>query len=445
MEDAHIVQTDVKPPPDLESQHDAQVFAVFDGHGGAEVSRFCQLYFVDVLTNQNEWSGGNNTNTTGDGDKKCAPDVGKALVGCFHAMDRLIDSEDRRDEINSLQIEKPKSHERRTVEGSGFIATDDHDHNDDNAEEFSDEKKVEEVSTTAAEEEKADDDSNAVVGEIGIDEKIDSDESDGSEADSETEGEGEGDSIDITSEDTVSLFKKLLSVSLDAKKITSGKEEGEEDGSSEENQGVITPTRMLNGRKVCNLPDHPIHAGCTAVCAVIVANTLTVANAGDSRVVLCRGGGVTEAMSFDHKPMHEIEMTRITEAGGFVNQFGRVNGNLNLSRSIGDLKYKQVPGISPARQMITAEPDIKQVELNPDDEFIILACDGIWDCLTNEEAVKYVRDRIDTKTPTEIGIEMLDEIISVDPRATQGIGGDNMTVMIVDLQPGTRSYQKLES
>ena len=58
--------------------------------------------------------------------------------------------------------------------------------------------------------------------------------------------------------------------------------------------------------------------------------------------------------------MHENEMKRITLAGGFVNQFGRVNGNLNLSRSIGDLKYKQNPNIPPAAQMITAEPDIKQ-------------------------------------------------------------------------------------
>ena len=80
------------------------------------------------------------------------------------------------------------------------------------------------------------------------------------------------------------------------------------------------------------------------------------------------------------------------------------------------------------------------VQLSPDDEFMILACDGIWDCLTNEQAVKYVRDRIDTKTPKEIGIEMLDDIISEDPRATQGIGGDNMTVMIVDLLPQRRSY-----
>lgn len=123
------------------------------------------------------------------------------------------------------------------------------------------------------------------------------------------------------------------------------------------------------------MPDHPIHAGCTAVCAVIVGNTLTVANAGDSRVVLCRKQGYTEPMSFDHKPMSDIEMKRITEAGGFVNQFGRVNGNLNLSRSIGDLKYKQVPNITPAKQMITAQPDIKSITLNNEDEFVILACD----------------------------------------------------------------------
>lgn len=110
----------------------------------------------------------------------------------------------------------------------------------------------------------------------------------------------------------------------------------------------------------CNLPDHPIHAGCTAIVAVIIGRTLTVANAGDSRAVLCRAGGRTEALSFDHKPHQVREMLRIANSGGFVNQFGRVNGNLNLSRSIGDLKYKQIPGLSPAEQMITAEPDIVQ-------------------------------------------------------------------------------------
>jgi len=119
------------------------------------------------------------------------------------------------------------------------------------------------------------------------------------------------------------------------------------------------PTIVQNGRLICNLPDHAIHAGATAIVAVIVGRTLTVANAGDSRGVLSRNGTALP-LSFDHKPTDEQEMDRIKKAGGFVNQFGRVNGNLNLSRSIGDLKYKQVPGIEPKDQMITAQPDIVQ-------------------------------------------------------------------------------------
>lgn len=205
-------------------------------------------------------------------------------------------------------------------------------------------------------------------------------------------------------------------------------------------QSASVPTRVQNGRKICNLPDHPVHAGCTSIVVVIVGRTLVVANAGDSRAVLCRAGGLTEPLSFDHKPLQNREMNRITNAGGFVNQFGRVNGNLNLSRSIGDLKYKQVPGISPAEQMITAEPDIICTTLRAGDEFIVLGCDGIWDCLSNEECVKYVRDRINYKHPREIGKEMLDTIVSTDPRASQGIGGDNMTIVIVDLLPNCRPY-----
>jgi serine/threonine protein phosphatase PrpC len=226
---------------------------------------------------------------------------------------------------------------------------------------------------------------------------------------------------------------------------------------------VRHPSVIHNGRLVCNLPDHPIHAGATAVVAVITGKILTVANAGDSRAVLCRRrhrsrivtddgtddgtdvdtGHYAFPLSYDHKPSQTHELNRILCSGGFVNHFGRINGNLNLSRSIGDLKYKQVPGIPPEDQMITAEPDIMQIVLKDDDEFIILGCDGIWDCLSNEQAVNFVANRIQTKTPVEIGTEMLDEIISDDPRITQGIGGDNMTIMIIDLQTSNRLRRKI--
>lgn len=418
MEDAHIAQTDVKPPTNVDYDHNAQIYAVFDGHGGAEVARFCQLYLIDVLTNQDEWSGG--TDGTVDAD------VSKALVASFHALDCLIDNPARREELHILKTQKPHARERRTVVGSALVTID-----KINNEHVNDEKIIDDGNAYT------DVHSDSHVGQFA--------ETDSNTIKSRRIGDANEKAVavqdsfaDNSSADTLSLFKKLLSVGLEAKNNVVNETMDDEKLAHEVEN--ITPTRILNGRKVCNLPDHPIHAGCTAACAVIVSNTLTVANAGDSRVVLCRYDGATEAMSFDHKPTHAIEMKRISDAGGFVNQFGRVNGNLNLSRSIGDLKYKQIPGISPPQQMITAEPDVKEVVLKPDDEFIILACDGIWDCLTNEEAVKYVRDRIDTKRPADIGVELLDEIISDDPRETQGIGGDNMTIMIVDLKPGSRNY-----
>ena len=82
-----------------------------------------------------------------------------------------------------------------------------------------------------------------------------------------------------------------------------------------------------------------------------------------------------------------------------------------------------------------------RVFVEPTDEFLILGCDGIWDCLSNENAVKYVRERINSMSPTDIGKAMLDDIISEDPRVTQGIGGDNMTIMIIDLQPSRRTWR----
>lgn len=80
-------------------------------------------------------------------------------------------------------------------------------------------------------------------------------------------------------------------------------------------------------------------AGCTANVALLVGKTLYVANAGDSRSFLNRGGKNFD-MSKDHKPDDELEKKRIERAGGFVSD-GRVNGNLSLSRALGDLEYKK--------------------------------------------------------------------------------------------------------
>ena len=191
-------------------------------------------------------------------------------------------------------------------------------------------------------------------------------------------------------------------------------------------------TQQAAKPSVCELPSVPVTAGCTSVVALLLGHRLIVANAGDSRAVLCRAGAAV-ALSEDHKPSQEGELRRIEAVGGFVNSNGRVNGNLNLSRSIGDLKYKQAKHAPPKDQMITAEPDVLTMDVDPtQDEFMILACDGIWDCFSNDECVDFVRRRLSKgMLPAEIAKEACDTCLAEDPRKTQGIGGDNMTFLLV--------------
>jgi serine/threonine protein phosphatase PrpC len=82
-----------------------------------------------------------------------------------------------------------------------------------------------------------------------------------------------------------------------------------------------------------------MHTGCTATVVLVTDTEIYCANAGDSRGVVSNSGKAIE-MSIDHKPELPTERERIEKAGGFVEE-NRVKGVLNLSRSLGDLEYKQ--------------------------------------------------------------------------------------------------------
>lgn len=69
------------------------------------------------------------------------------------------------------------------------------------------------------------------------------------------------------------------------------------------------------------------------------------------------------------------EKARICAAGGFVD-FGRVNGNLALSRALGDFEFKKSADLSPEQQIVTAYPDVVTHKISSDDEFLVIACDG---------------------------------------------------------------------
>eukprot|EP00929_Paragymnodinium_shiwhaense_P050528 TRINITY_DN25431_c0_g1_i1.p1 TRINITY_DN25431_c0_g1~~TRINITY_DN25431_c0_g1_i1.p1 ORF type:complete len:381 (+),score=108.72 TRINITY_DN25431_c0_g1_i1:70-1212(+) len=182
------------------------------------------------------------------------------------------------------------------------------------------------------------------------------------------------------------------------------------------------------------------NVGCTAVCVLVRKEEVITANAGDSRAIMCRAGKAVE-LSFDHKPASDIEKTRIEKAGGFLEDTPgghRVNGNLNLSRAIGDLEYKKRDDLTPEEQIICSTPDVTFNDLTPEDEFVVLACDGVWDVMSNQDVCDFVRPRLlEKKSVTEIGVELLDHCITEDPAKTQGLGTDNMTAVVVKLKDAT--------
>lgn len=163
--------------------------------------------------------------------------------------------------------------------------------------------------------------------------------------------------------------------------------------------------------------DYMDSSGSTLVCCVITPSHIICANVGDSRCIIGQSGraasakfaaGVVIEMSEDHKPDLPLERERISAAGGCV-MFARVNGELAMSRAMGDFQYKGNNTLPPSLQMVICIPDISVHERCHADEVLILACDGVWDVINNDDAVMFISDVVlrggsieedSTSTPT---------------------------------------------
>jgi len=182
-------------------------------------------------------------------------------------------------------------------------------------------------------------------------------------------------------------------------------------------------------------------SGCTAVAALLTHDKkIYVANAGDSRSVISVKGE-HKPLSFDHKPTNDSERARIIGAGGYI-EYGRVNGNLALSRALGDFEFKKNYSLIPQKQVITSDPDVTVHEITNEDEFLVLACDGIWDCLTSQQVVDFIRLKVsEGKALSEISEEICGYCLAPDTSSGTGIGCDNMTLLIVAILNGKTKQQ----
>lgn len=173
-------------------------------------------------------------------------------------------------------------------------------------------------------------------------------------------------------------------------------------------------------------------SGCAATSVIVTPSKIVCGNAGDSRTIMSING-YAKALSYDHKPSNEGEKTRISAAGGYV-EMGRVNGNLALSRGIGDFEFKKNIDLPAEEQIVTCYPDVIQHNIDLEkDEFIVLACDGIWDCLTSQNCVECVRRGIYERKPLTQVCEEIMELCCAPTSDGSGIGCDNMSIVIVAL------------
>jgi len=164
-------------------------------------------------------------------------------------------------------------------------------------------------------------------------------------------------------------------------------------------------------------------SGTTAVCSLISPKHIYVANCGDSRAVLHRKSGIGFSTE-DHKPINPCEKERIQNAGGSV-LVQRINGSLAVSRALGDFEYKNVVGMGQCEQLVSPEPELYVEQRTGEDEFLVLACDGVWDVMSNEDVCTYIKHQFTlTSDVDEITARVIDTCFSKGSR-------DNMSIMIV--------------
>jgi serine/threonine protein phosphatase PrpC len=128
-------------------------------------------------------------------------------------------------------------------------------------------------------------------------------------------------------------------------------------------------------------------AGCTANVILVTQTHIYCANAGDARGVLCEKGKAVD-LSKDHKPDVPTERSRVVASGHYVED-GRVDGVIAISRALGDWEFKSVT--LPAEKMaVSGLPEVSKTAITANSNFIICACDGIWDCMTSQQACDFV-------------------------------------------------------
>jgi len=243
--------------------------------------------------------------------------------------------------------------------------------------------------------------------------------------------------------------KENLQKAIESSRGTRNQSEQTEDAVSELMRKILK-TAYLKTDKDFISPKTAPQSGSTAATVILMGRRLFAANVGDSRVVLCRGGGQCVELTSDHKPSRPDEAARVRAAGGFI-LHKRVMGELAITRAFGDKSFKMgikamleeeaedmAGGANENEQakdltapLVSAEPEIASMILSHNDEFLLLACDGLFDVFRSQDAIALARQELIAHRgePAEVARILSDQAIRV--RRSR----DNVSILVVVLRP----------
>jgi len=178
-----------------------------------------------------------------------------------------------------------------------------------------------------------------------------------------------------------------------------------------------TPPQLL----ATNAASYVLSSGCVACAAIVISSVVYVANLGDCRAIMCTAGEMT-TLTVDHRPEgNDEERERLQNLGIEVSSDGYVHGRIGVSRAFGDWAWDAEEKC----KGLLCQPDVSVAEIASDTEFLLLACDGVFEKMTNREAGQIVRRRLRaTGDPKEAAEALI-------KNAGKRNGSDNLSAVVV--------------
>ena len=422
MEDAAIVLPNYEPNTSL--------FGVLDGHGGSIISEFVSVNFKNILVKTKSYKKGN---------------YEKALVETFLTMDELLKNRQVNNFIYETHYQKERENslykKEHKIKKESYIKlrfeTGEFEFDLDEIDLSNETDNIETIIFDFKNNNKNINTNN--------DSNIINDDANKTRQDTESAKEEEKSTKNLQIDDI--FFTKSSKLNS----LNNGLPSFEEVYNIKKcllkfKKKQLMTNEKINNNSSKNLKIEPYISydmGTTANIMLIKNNVIYIANVGDSLSVMYKNKKAYN-LNREHQTIIETEKDRVLKSGAKIEGY-RINGMLNLTRAIGDLRFKSNKKLTRCEQSVIALPDITRIDNIDDIDFIIMGCDGIWDCVKRQVVCDFIEKEINENPEADLS-EILKKIFDkcISPVWGVILGTDNMSCIVIQFLHDNNKSKKIE-